>query len=161
MRFRLSRRKLLLGSAALTAAAGASYWIGSANRAQEPKQTIAAVIDTILPRDDFPGGLDLGLDLKLEKSIQEQPEVGDFMNRVVAAIEQKSIATYKQEFIRLDIDQREALLTELISPDAPQRARIDLRRLRARLLTDYYSSIEGQKSLGYQIPALYPAYRQS
>lgn len=162
MTFSLSRRRLTLGAGAVLLGSSIAlpvYFKARPSRS-EPQPAIdsfsAALVDTVVPADDYPGALDIGLHGKLLEYATQQPKWQARLVLVEAAIDKLALSTHKQAFSKLAIDQRETLLLDLLQRVSPLRH--EVARFRHLVLAWYYASPEGRASVAYQLPANYPAY---
>ena len=130
------------------------------NQPPVPSPLLQSLVDTIVPRDADAGGLDIGLDQQLFQQTQKMPKRKELIDRLLDAITNLSIRQFKTEFHQCEVDQREQLLNSLLSDTKNVIARRDLMRIRNTLLGMYYRSVEGTDSIGYLLPARYPAYRK-
>lgn len=162
-----SRRRFILRS---TAFVGAAAIVGGGvlalrtsrlqthgDRSHTP-QALRLLIDTIVPEDDFAGGLSIGLDTRLTTQMQQQPALQQLIDRVTPAIDKQSLAQHKKAFVTLDLNRREELLNRLLTDTSQRQLRTDLNKLRSLVLQWYYRSDAGHQSLGYRLPAHYAAY---
>lgn len=111
--------------------------------------------DTIIPRDEHPGALDLQLDLQLQQLREASPSSYAYLTALEAYIHNQALTTHQQPFDALEISQREALLLHLLEQPRHAQHR-GLQRLRSLLLRWYYSSAAGHTSLAYTAPYSHP-----
>lgn len=128
------------------------------SKASPDQQLMQSLIDTIIPADEFAGGLDLNLDKQLAAKMQQEPKTQELMNRIYNYIKDATLTQFRAGFSDLDIDQRENLLLQMLKKDSNPSRRSDLRQFRNTLLGWYYDSPEGHKSLGYLLPGHYPLH---
>jgi hypothetical protein len=168
MRKPTPRRRFLLASSLVTLGVGST--LGFANRAQfsrprgaakEP-DTLSSVIDTILPIEaanaDQKDALDLTLDAAIRQLAIKKPRFNETINQLIPIIENTALSQYHQPFVALNIDQRESLLTKMLSQKTQPLARSKLQSLRNAVIRVFYTSAPGRAHLGYQLPADYVNY---
>ena len=120
--------------------------------------TQQAILDTILPEDEFPGALDLGYDAKLTEWTKINKRYITRFDSLFAYVEQFAKSNYSKPFNALDADQREELLFRMSQDSEIQTPRHMLSMLRHLILGWYYSSESGHDSLNYLPPYRYPSY---
>lgn len=170
------RRRFLLGSAAFVggmAAIGMTVnnhvWksrtkpvdvsaLGQVAARNSSSPLLSSIVDTIAPRDEFAGGLDLGIDISLERQAATQDKTKMLLARLLPSIDRAAKQGYQHAFETLNVDQREALLNSLYTDRSTPLQRRDFLRLRQLVLTEYYRSQAGHASLGYQLPSNYANY---
>lgn len=136
-----------------------SSFTGCKPTARQPKLSpLAMLVDTIIPQDDFAGAINLGLGPRLVDEIGKSPQRKEQLERLLTQVSALSLRQYQSEFIVLNQDQREKLLNDILLDKGKLIVRRDLRKLRTTLLNWYYQSEIGAASIGYQLPADYPAY---
>ncbi|RBP53501.1 gluconate 2-dehydrogenase subunit 3-like protein [Arenicella xantha] len=157
------QRRLVLASAITLG--GAALW--GLNRPKsdqhgtprkQPETTLASMIDTLVPRDEFPGGIDIGLDQTIAQQMAQQPKLNQLIARLLPIIERSAVTEYHRAFYRLTIDQREAQLSKHWYQSTNPIVRRDFMQFRRHVLAQYYESPIGQQSMGYQHPTTYPNY---
>ncbi len=148
----------MLGTSTLLALSCGALIYQHRNHLPSPSPLLQSLVDTIVPSDADLGGLDMGLDKQLFQQTQTKPERKELVDRLLNAISNLSLRQFKTEFQLCDVDQREQLLNNLLSDTKNAIARRDLMRIRNALLSMYYTSAEGTESIGYLLPAYYPAY---
>ncbi len=119
------------------------------------------LVDTCVPRDDYPGAVDEGIDRKLLSEISANPIHLKRVHDLLIDIDKLSRSQFKQVFVDLELSNRTRLLDRLLNdktlvPD--QRA--ELSYLRARVLQLFYTSESGFAMLDYHPPSHggYPDY---
>jgi len=168
MRTLTPRRRFLLASSLLTLGVGST--LGFVNRAQFSKSqrttnkpdTLSSVIDTILPLSATNAGqkgvLDLTLDAAIRQLTIKKPRFNENVNQLIPIIENTALSQFHQPFVELNIDQREILLTNMLTQKTQPLARSKLLSLRNAVITIFYTSASGRAHLGYQLPADYANY---
>lgn len=121
-------------------------------------KTLTSIIDTIIPSDEFAGAIEIGLDKKLQQHIEQKPKFNELITRILVNVTAISSQRHKTPFFELNIDQREFLLNNIIADNTKPLVRRDLVLLRNTLLPWYYQSKAGAASIGFVLPANYPAY---
>jgi len=92
-------------------------------------ETIRAVVDCLIPPDDFPGAYEAGVCNYLERLLQtDLAEHADFFRAGIDAIDTEALAQYNARFEALTPDQQIAILAGIDSgavktswPVAPSR----------------------------------------
>jgi hypothetical protein len=168
MRKPTPRRRFLLASSLVTLGVGST--LGFANRARFSKSqrttnkpdTLSSVIDTILPvsatNADLKDALDLTLDAAIRQLAIKKPRFSENVNQLIQIIENAALSQYQQPFVGLGIDQRESLLTKMLTQKTQPLARRKLLSLRNAVINIFYTSASGRAHLGYQLPANYANY---
>ena len=153
----LSRRLLLSRFVGTLAAARASFAISAEQHSGDA--FVSSLVDTLVPRDAHPGGLDIGLDNWLKVQAEQYPSIVQVnLSLVTEACERSATEMGADSFASLSLDQRETLLTRLLYgsrarlTDVQVAAQQPLLRIREMVISEYYSRPEGQASAGYQPP---------
>ena len=149
--------RLVAGGGA-AAALGAVAWRGraghdaTASQADIERATLSRIVDRIVPRDESPGAVDLGIDAQLIAEIDASAETTLVCGRLLAAIDGESRAVHHAPFVDLDAARQDALLLALSrSPvDAPGVRGWVL--LRHRTMALYYARPEAWPALGLAGP---------
>ena len=127
----------------------------SDSRSLETK-TLISIIDTIIPQDEFAGAIGIGLDIELQKQVEQKPKIKELITRIVKNV--AGVSSHQGAFFELNVDQRESLLNSIIKDSTKPIQRRDLVLLRNMLITSFYQSEIGTASIGYVLPASYPAF---
>ena len=152
-----ARRRFLLGAGASAVAIG-SYAILRPAALTPEQKTLRSIVDTIVPRDEFAGGLDVGVDQAAALQMQNKPSVKKQTLELIDSVNQASLSQYHKAFYNLDIDQREALLSKMLERGSPKLSKANLKRFRRFVLREFYTSKQGHASLNYQLPSHYHTY---
>jgi gluconate 2-dehydrogenase gamma chain len=91
--------------------------------------TLTAVVDCLIPPDDFPGAYDAGVCNYIEQLLHtDLAEHADFFRAGIDAIDSEALATYNASFAALTPDQQISILKDIESgavktswPIAPAR----------------------------------------
>lgn len=153
-----SRRRLLFGLASLGASLPVNSYGLTEPKHQSESRLLTAIVDTIVPADHTPGAVDAQIDKMLRKNMQKQKSISEQMTRLSIVVGKIALTKYRRVFYELDVDQRESILSGLLTRSAPHIARADLLSMRQFVLTQFYRSQEGRKSINYVLPSHYPAY---
>ena len=121
------------------------------------QQQLAAIIDTLIPADEFPGALDIGLDQRLFDLISSDAKWKTRADIVRDAVQQRTLRTKRRAFYELPQEDREEVLFDIWRENTPRKR--EFGRLRSIIMDWFYTSPEGRQSVNYQLPAHYPAYR--
>jgi len=158
------RRRFLLGATATILAAGTYAYLRpnlfTGKQLSQEEKMLRSLVDTIVPKDDFLGALDVGIDTVASAQMQAKPRFKEQMIHLINSISKISLNQHHKDFYTLDVDQREALLNKVLDRSSPPHDRANLNRFRKFVLNNFYLSEQGQASLQYQLPAHYPAYAQ-
>jgi gluconate 2-dehydrogenase gamma chain len=92
-------------------------------------ETLTAVVDCLIPPDDFPGAYDAGVCNYIEQLLNtDLAEHADFFRAGIDAIDSEALATYNAPFAALTPDQQISILKDIESgavktswPIAPAR----------------------------------------
>ncbi len=149
--------KLIAGGSA-AAALGTVAWRGGpwrdapASQADVERATLSRIVDRIVPRDESPGAVDLGIDAQLIAEMETSAETAMIYGRMLAAIDRGSREAHRAAFIDLDDMRRDAVLLSLsLSPvDAPGLRGWIL--LRQQTMALYYARPESWPALGLSGP---------
>ncbi len=161
-----TRRRFLLASSAATLGIGSTIYYRNRTQmrnASNPTQnTLSAIIDTIVPAAitsaEQKGALDLKIDISIRDVASNAPKFNEQLQRINQAVDQSALRDHQRKFARLDIDQREALLTRILTSAENRQLRIDLTALRNSVMLRYYRSAAGRQHLAYTLPSDYPNY---
>jgi len=125
--------------------------------------TLAAVADTIVPRDRDPGALDAGVPDHILRTLAKDADGRALYRDGLALVEARARESGGPSFAALDGEARERILASLAGR-AGERGSLAARfyrQVRADVLTQYWASETGQRVLGYDPPgAGYPLPRQ-
>lgn len=125
-----------------------------------PSQRFSALVDTFVPRDDYPGALDLELDHKLLEQITSVPPEIEQAETALNWLNRLTVDEYGRSFESLELAQRSNLLERLKLERTRRIPQTYLRALRDRTLSLFYTSPEAFRMLDYHPPAHggYPDY---
>jgi hypothetical protein len=104
------------------------------------------------------GAIGLGLDARLQAEMTSRPQVNDMVKRLVHSVTQMSLAQHRAQFRNLNIDMREQFLIEMLNNKTNAIVWRDIWQLRRLIVTWFYQSDAGAKSVGFWLPATYPSY---
>lgn len=77
-------------------------------------KTLRAVVDCLIPPDDFPGAYDAGVCDYIEQLFQtDLAEHAEFFRAGIDAIDAEAVAKYNERFAMLTLDQQIATLAEI------------------------------------------------
>lgn len=113
------------------------------------ERTIAAVVDHMLPGDELPGALALGIDRRIAASTDS--ELLRSLAQGAAWLDGRARAAGASRFTALDVAGREAVLQAALSSDA-EGADAIVRTLRNRALTLYYTKPAIMSAFAYTAP---------
>lgn len=145
----------------LGAATGGAIGLGIRGDRIDKLSPLQSLVDTIVPSDDFVGALGLGLDQRLASEMQQKPRTNERIERLLVATNKQALKLFQSDFHKLNLNQREQLLTEVLLSDRQVVFKSDLNRIRRKIIRWYYTSEDGQASLDYASPGHYPTYAGS
>ena len=122
---------------------------------------IRSIVETILPRDNFAGALDLGYDQKLAARIKVDKNTASITNIALEGINSQALKHYGDTFNTLGVDQREQILNNVLEGQHQAQLRRALQQIRNLVFNWYYASEVGQDSINYLAPSRYPAYSKA
>lgn len=162
---KFSRRKIVTIMAGLVPAAFVLNTVQSKAR-QSPSYDIifAAMVDAIVPADEYPGAINLGVNIKLLTHVKKNKNYLQKITSAMAELQQGAQLTQAQDFYQLSLDQRVNIITRMMkSKNTSQNTRIQLSSMRAKTITEFYRSDEAFKMLAYHPPAYggYPDYHSA
>ena len=151
------RRRFLIGTTVTIAAIGTAAYLRPASLSWQDKM-LRSLVDTIVPADEFAGALDANIDNMAAEQMRNKPKFKEQVLTLFDGIAKVSLGQHRKAFYKLNIDQREELLTNMLKHGSPQLNRTNLRRFRKFVLNEFYMSEIAHASLEYQLPSHYPAY---
>lgn len=131
------------------------------NREFNFDQIFVMLIDTFIPADEYPGAVDIGLDQQLLSKVRENRTYFSKMFSVINIIYNEAISQYSLSFDALDLDARHAIIAQILLTDFyDQNTHIQVKGLRAKVITHFYNSSVAFKMLAYHPPSQggYPDY---
>lgn len=120
--------------------------------------TRISIVDTIIPEDEAAGAISVGLDILLQTEMSGRPQINDLVKRLVHSVTQMSLARHRAQFRDLSLDLREEFLTELLNNKTNAIVWRDMWQMRRLIVTWFYQSDAGAKSVGFWLPPTYPSY---
>jgi len=162
----VSRRRFFFASSVVTIGIGSAIYHANTarlrNSVDSKQDTLSSIIDTILPAGaaspEQKGALDLNIDASIRDIASKKPKFGEQLQRLTQGVNQSALSDYQRDFIKLNVNQREALLTQILSQASKRQLRNDLNTLRNSILLRYYTSASGRQHLAYTLPSDYPNY---
>lgn len=152
----IDRRGFLAG-ALRGALAGAACWLYGLPAAGAQKgltlahrASLDAVLDTLIPDDDYPGALRTGVPDRIVELLAGSPRRMRFYRRGLNAIERQARGSQGRSFHELPLAQRSEVLGDLQTGFSP--GAIFFRSIRREAMTAFYSSPEAYAMLGYEAP---------
>jgi hypothetical protein len=156
----ITRRRIVIALLALPFVGGAAAYVWrrffSADDPEHAARVMRTVVDHLLPAGEFPGGVALGIDRRLEDlaAVSPKREIGQLRATARAGIEwldNRARAEGAAGFLSLDERRQEGLMMaafESVEP-AGRRFMIDLRH---RALSVYYSEPVIESRFAYTGP---------
>jgi len=121
--------------------------------------TLDAVADTIVPRDADPGAVDVGVPARILARLTNDPDGQRLYREGLAVVEAMARRGGAVSFRALDPTAREGMLLSLGRGDEP--ARRFYQRVRRDVLSLYWASAAGQRTVGYRpLREGYPDYAE-
>lgn len=163
MKYNGKRRNFILGSSSgLVAVLNGGYAQSqSLNPPPQKINTLQAILDTLIPRDDALGALDMHLDTTFDAYRQRHRTWHARADRLVEFCEVLALKEHNTTFSTLEIKQREVLLTSVLRDPQLLQFRMDLSSMRGLVFRWYYETETGRQSIGYRLPSDYPAYAKT
>lgn len=116
--------------------------------------SLEAVIDTIVPRDQDPGALDAGVPARILAHLSTHPEALSLYRAGLELLDRLARQVGASSFGGLDARGRQRVLSSLASDPDNRRERGEqfFARTRRDVLAFYWSSVVGQRVVGYRPP---------
>lgn len=149
--------KLIAGGGA-AAALGTVAWRGGpwrdapATQAEVERATLSRIVDRIVPRDESPGAVDLGIDVQLIAEMDAGAETAMVYGRMLDAIDRSSRESHRAPFIDLGEAQKDAVLLALSRSPVDAPGLPGWVRLRQQTMALYYARPESWPALGLAGP---------
>lgn len=121
----------------------------------------AALVDTIVPADESPGAIDLGLDKQILEQISRNSVFFGRVESTLSALDGQSINQFHQLFLNLNLEQRTAIVNQLLQTRGRSTEdQIILSSLREKVITAFYRHQTAFDMLAYHPPSQggYPDY---
>ena len=126
------------------------------------KRTLAALVDAIIPADDFPGAVDAGVDGKLLAWLDENDRSRERVQAAIDLSERAAWRRFKAPFHKLDLASRTDIIvaTQHSRRKEDNEARMGMGTLISRTIELYYMTPEAWSMLQYTAPwpGGYPDY---
>jgi uncharacterized protein YwbE len=118
------------------------------------RETLEAVVDAIVPRDQDPGALDAGVPARILAHLSTRPEALKLYQAGLELVDRLARQSGASSFRALEGPERERILSSLAStPDDPREAGgLFLARVRRDVLALYWGAVVGQGVVGYRPP---------
>ena len=125
-----------------------------------PEASFSALIDTFIPADQFPGALDLGIDVKLMRKIKQTENYWDVISQYLSIVDQSSIDMYEVNFSNASLEKRTKIISTLLADDSQQEFQLQLKTIKNRTFTYFYTDQSAFDMLAYHPPSKggYPDY---
>ena len=120
--------------------------------------TLQAILDTLVPRDETAGALDGHLDSKVDWYRKKHRTWRARSKRLITFCEALAVKEHSTRFSTLAVYKRVALLDAVLQDPQKIQFRMDLVSLRSLIFRWYYETESGRQSLNYRLPSEYPAY---
>jgi len=153
-----SRRQFLrdlLLAAAFAASGITLWWRGRLPSLADGEPTLLALVDTLLPADDSPGALDLGVDKQVLRALAAEAHLSDLARAGLQWFDSAAA----RPFAQLPLPARSELVARAASADRAKVERAFVDQLRHLTLGFYLAqpqSLQGLAYAGPPMPAGYP-----
>lgn len=114
------------------------------------RDLLRAVLDTLIPDDEYPGALRAGVPERLESQLADTPRRARLYRRGLDAIASHALDSAGKPFQKLSPERRAEMLSAFQSGFNP--GSIFLHYARIDAMTTFYSSPEAYAMLGYEPP---------
>lgn len=128
--------------------------------------TFSALTDALIPADDSLGKISAGaLDLNIDQTLKEKAQQDTTWQSRIELLEKNANAFaaqyFKQPFVELNQDNKETVLHLLFSfkDVSDHQQLLEHLSFKQEVMSLYYNSPQGHKSLGYVPPYKYPTYQ--
>jgi hypothetical protein len=117
-----------------------------------PTQELMLLVDTLVPADESPGAVALGIHTAIETSIRAHANYQELLLNGVAWLDRESERRFQARFSELPGESREFLLT--VAENSPRNSaqRRLFTVLRKDVIQRYYTDPEAWVQLGFQGP---------
>lgn len=128
-------------------------WAGAQQTiAALPTQDLRLLIDTLVPADESPGAVELGIHTAIETSVRRHANYQELLLQGVAWLNRESEQRFQARFSELPGEDREFLLTVAENSPRTSAQRQLFTVLRNDVMQRYYSHADAWDQLGYQGP---------
>lgn len=149
---------VLLATGASLAAAGLAFWrqrsasTASQSAAELESATLERIVDLLVPRDETPGALDLGLHRQVLGSMAADASLALAYAEMLQVLDREAWARHRGHFLGSDASVQQAMLEQLSQapPSAPGVRGFIL--LRQQTMQLYYAQPQAWPSLGFAGP---------
>jgi hypothetical protein len=122
---------------------------------------LARLVDLLVPRDETPGAIDLGVHRSLLAGLEGRPQAARGLAYACLLLDRLSRAHRRADFLDLDEPAQSEVLSQAFGAQAHPVLARTLRNLRRETLTLYYARPESWPGLGIDAPPQplgYPGY---
>lgn len=122
---------------------------------------LARVVDLLVPRDETPGAIDLGVHRSLLAGLEVRPQAAHGLADACLMLDRLSRARRGADFLDLGEPAQSEVLAQAFGPQAHPVLSRTLRNLRRETMTLYYARPESWPGLGIGAPPQplgYPGY---
>lgn len=157
---RMTRRdwlKLAAGGATLTILGGLAWQFRRARLRLHPvtdleHAMIARIVDLLVPRDETPGALDLGVHQRVIDKLEGDRTLAKVYAEALLDLDRESRAKHGADFLKLDAAQQEGLLQSRSDAPLSTLGGYFFALLRGDTMRFYYARPEVWPSLGFDGP---------
>jgi gluconate 2-dehydrogenase subunit 3-like protein len=152
---RLRRRRLLLQSLAALAPLpqlGAAAPIFSEQAFTFPHDTLRALVDTLIPRDDTPAASELGVDQALTEIVRRREDYRRLVEEGAAWLDKAARTLGAKGFAAASDEQRIVVVRQAERAGTKTLPRLLFERVRSDALSLYYAQPAAWPSLNYAGP---------
>ena len=126
----------------------------------DPEAVFSALIDTFVPADQFPGALDIRIDVKLMEKIKQTDKYWKAITQLLSILDQLCIDTCDTSFYAASLEQRTKMISVLLTDDSQQALQLQLKSLKNQTFAFFYTAQPAFDMLSYHPPSQggYPDY---
>ena len=127
------------------------------------RRTLEAVLDTLIPSDETPGALKLGVSSKILDKASQDAQYRRLIRKGCSWLDRKASGRGASGYSSLDEGNREAVMGELAGVPDGSVAAIFFEQLRSDAFFHYYAHAASWRGMGYKGPPQpegYPDYTE-
>lgn len=116
------------------------------------RAVVARIVDLLVPADETPGALQLGIDRTLLAEFESHPREAQRLSEALAWLDGEARTTGADDFLALDEAQQITLLTRMEAAPAGSAPAVIFRTLRQVTMSRYYAHPGTWPMLGFDGP---------
>jgi hypothetical protein len=126
----------------------------------KPLDSLSAIIDTLIPADQTPGALDIGIDQIIKDKGEQDPKWRTRNALLVKSANEFAQQYFQKSFVELNQDNKETVLHMVFSFKhiSDQTQLLEHLTFKQEVMSLFYNSETGHKALAYTPPYRYPSY---